>query len=217
MEAVFIIVFIALVIGGGIWYSMHAAKKRREGFIEAAQEMGLQSFPDGDSELMNRFAGFKLFSRGRARKMKNVIQGDSGEVKIAIFDYQFTTGNGKQTQTHYQSVVSLQSNEIQCPGFTMRPENMFDKIGSVIGLKDINFDTHPNFSKMFVLKSSDEPGIREYFKPPLLEFFETKKGISVEAAHGALFFYRPRKKIKPEEVKDYLSQAYEVYGALVDQ
>lgn len=217
MEAVFIIVFIALVIGGGIWYSMHAAKKRREGFIEAAQAMGLQSHPDGDSELMNRFAGFKLFSRGRARKMKNVIQGDSGEVKIAIFDYQFTTGNGKQTQTHYQSVVSLQSNEIQCPGFTMRPENMFDKIGSVIGLKDINFDTHPNFSKMFVLKSSDEPGIREYFKPPLLEFFETKKGISVEAAHGALFFYRPRKKIKPEEVKDYLSQAYEVYGALVDQ
>ena len=217
MEAVFIIVFIALVIGGGIWYSMHAAKKRREGFIEAAQAMGLQSHPDGDSELMNRFAGFKLFSRGRARKMKNVIQGDSGEVKIAIFDYQFTTGNGKQTQTHYQSVVSLQSNEIQCPGFTMRPESMLDKIGSVIGLKDINFDTHPNFSKMFVLKSSDEPGIREYFKPPLLEFFETKKGISVEAAHGALFFYRPRKKIKPEEVKDYLSQAYEVYGALVDQ
>ena len=217
MEAVFIIVFIALVIGGGILYSMHAAKKRREGFIEAAQAMGLQSHPDGDSELMNRFAGFKLFSRGRARKMKNVIQGDSGEVKIAIFDYQFTTGNGKQTQTHYQSVVSLQSNEIQCLEFTMRPESMLDKIGSVIGLKDINFDTHPNFSKMFVLKSSDEPGIREYFKPPLLEFFETKKGISVEAAHGALFFYRPRKKIKPEEVKDYLSQAYEVYGALVDQ
>ena len=70
---------------------------------------------------------------------------------------------------------------------------------------------------MFVLKSRDETAIREYFKPPLLEFFETKKGISVEAAHGALFFYRPSRKIKPEEIKDYLAQAYEVFGAMVDQ
>ena len=94
---------------------------------------------------------------------------------------------------------------------------MLDKIGGAIGLQDIDFDTHPNFSKMFVLKSDNEPAIREYFKPPLLEFFEAKKGISVEAGYGALFFYRPSKKIKPEEIKDYLSQAYEVYGAMVDQ
>ena len=206
----------ALFAGGAMWYSHRTAKKRREAFIETAQEMGLQSSPDGDSELMDRFSGFKLFSRGRARRMKNVVQGDSGEVKIAIFDYQYTTGSGKQTRTHYQSVVSLQSHEIQCPDFTMRPEGMLDKIGGAIGLQDIDFDSHPNFSKMFVLKSSNEPAIREYFQPALLEFFETKKGISVEAGHGALFFYRPSKKIKPEEIKDYLGQAYEVYGAMVD-
>ncbi len=216
MDALLVFIAFAIFIGGSILYSMHAAKKRREGFVEAAQEMGLQSYPDGDSQLMERFAGFKLFSQGRARKMKNVVQGDSGEVKIAIFDYQFTTGRGKQQRTQNQSVVSLQSHEIQCPDFTMRPENMLDKIGSAIGLQDIDFDTHPIFSKMFVLKSSNETAIREYFNAALLEFFETKKGISVEAATGALFFYRPGKKIKPDEVKDYLAQAYEVYGAMVD-
>ncbi len=216
MDVVLTFVAIALFIGGGIWYSMYQAKKRREGFIEAAQEMGLQSNPDGDSELFDRFAGFKLFSKGRARKMTNVVLGDSGEVKIAIFDYQYTTGNGKQTRTHYQSVVSLESQQIQCPEFSMRPENMLDKIGGAIGLQDIDFETHPVFSKMFVLKSSNEAGIREYFKPALLEFFETRKGISVEAAPGALFFYRPLKKIRPAEIKDYLAQAYEVYGAMVD-
>jgi len=153
MDVVLIFLAFALFAGGAIWYSHHTSKKRREAFIETAEEMGLQSYPDGDSELMDRFAGFKLFSRGRARKMKNVVQGDSGEVKIAIFDYQFTTGSGKQTRTHYQSVVSLQSQEIQCPDFTMRPEGMLDKIGGAIGLQDIDFDSHPNFSKMFVLKS----------------------------------------------------------------
>jgi len=217
MDVVLIWVIFALFAGGAMWYSHRMAKKRREAFIETAEEMGLQSYPDGDPELMNRFAGFKLFSQGRGRRMKNVVQGDSGEVKIAIFDYQYTTGSGKQSRTHYQSIVSLQSREIQCPDFTMRPEGMFDKIGSKMGFQDIDFDTHPEFSKMFVLKSSNEPAIREYFKPPLLEFFESKKGISVEAGDGALFFYRPSKKIKAEEIKDYLGQAYEVYGAMVDQ
>jgi len=207
---------IIFLIGGGIWYSFHAAKKRREAFVEVAESMGLVSSPDGDPELLDRFGTFKLFSQGRSRKMKNVIQGDSGEVKIAIFDYQYTTGSGKQQHTHLQSVVSLQSAEIQCPDFTMRPEGMFDKIGSALGFQDIDFETHPNFSRMFVLKSSNEPAIRAYFTPAILEFFETKKGISVEAASGSLFFYRPGRRIKPDEVKDYLAQAYEVYGMMVD-
>ena len=99
----------------------------------------------------------------------------------------------------------------------MRPEGMFDKIASVLGFQDIDFESHPTFSKMFVLKSSEEEAIRKYFSPRILEFFETQKGISVEAAHGALFFYRAGRRIKPDEIKDYLGQAYEVYGEMVDQ
>ena len=163
---IIILVFgaIGLLIGGGIWYSVYAAKKRREAMLEAAESMGLTFFPDGDPSLLNQLSAFKLFNQGRGRKMKNLIQGDSGEVNIAIFDYQYTTGSGKHSQTHVQSVVALQSSELVCPDFTMRPEGMFDKIGGMMGFQDIDFDTHPDFSRMFVLKAPDEQAVRDFFK-----------------------------------------------------
>ena len=193
------------------------AKKRRETIQEHAEAMGLTFFPDGDSELMNRLSLFKLFSQGRGRKMTNLIQGDSGEVSIAIFDYQYTTGSGKQSQTYSQSVVALQSNQLVCPDFTIRPENLFDKIGGALGFQDIDFESHPLFSKSFVLQSSDEKAIRQYFDQSVLDFFAAKPGISVEAQSGTLFFYRSGRKIQPEQIKDNLAQAYEIFGMMVDK
>ena len=220
MEEVLPFVIIALVIilvAGGIAYSFYAAKKRREDMMAAAETMGLIFFPDGDSTLLNRLSHFKLFNQGRGKKMKNLIQGDSGEVKIAIFDYQYTTGSGKNSNTYHQSVVVLQSPDLVCPDFTMRPENMFDKIGSALGFQDIDFESHPNFSNSFVLQSSSETAIREYFTPTLIEFFESRPGICVEAQNGTLFFYRTRERVKPHEIKDNLAQAYEIFGVMTDR
>ncbi|MFT5302848.1 MAG: hypothetical protein ACI87E_003077 [Mariniblastus sp.] len=206
-----------IVLAGGAFYWAHVLqKKRREAFEATAESMGLVFFPDGNQDLLTQLGDFKLFNQGRSRKMRNLIQGDSGEVSIAIFDYQYTTGSGKQSHTHVQSVVALQSNEIVCPDFTMRPESMFDRVGSALGFQDIDFDSHPEFSKRFVLKGSNEPAIREFFTQIVLDFFAAQPGISVEAQSGSLFFYRSGKKIKPDEVKDNLGQAYEVFGMLAE-
>ena len=184
--------------------------------MQHAEEMGLTFYPNGDAELLNRLSVFKLFNRGRGRKMKNLIQGDSGEVNIAIFDYQFTTGGGKNSTTHVQSIVALKSSQLSFPDFTMRPEGMLDKIGSALGFQDINFEEHPMFSQSFVLQGSDEEAIRKYFNQNVLDFFASKPGISVEAQGNSLFFYRARTQIKPDQIKDNLAQAYEVFGVLVD-
>ena len=93
---------------------------------------------------------------------------------------------------------------------------MFDKVGSALGFQDIDFDSHPKFSKLFVLQSSHEEAIRNYFSPQLLEFFESRKGVSVEAQPGSMFFYRSGKRIKPDQIKDNLAQAYEIFGMMVD-
>lgn len=208
---------VILLIVTGIFFSIRAEKKRREAILVAAEEMGLTFFPEGDATLLERLSGFKLFSQGRSRKMKNLIQGDSGEVKIAIFDYQYTTGSGKNSHTSNQSVVSLQSAELICPDFTMRPEGMFDKIGSALGFQDIDFESHDLFSKSFVLQGSNEEAIRKYFTPSLHDFFAARPRISVEAQSGTLFFYRSGKRIKPDEIRDNLSQAYEIFGVMTDQ
>lgn len=185
--------------------------------MQHAESMGLTFIPDGDADLLDRLSVFKLFNQGHSRKMKNLIQGDSGEVNIAIFDYQYTTGGGKNQQTHLQSIVALQSNQLVCPDFTMRPERMFDKLGSALGFQDIDFESHQMFSSSFVLQGSDEAAIRKYFDQSVLDFFSAKPGISVEAQTGTLFFYRARQRIQPREIKDNLAQAYEVFGMMVDR
>ena len=211
-----LIVILALVVGG-IFYSMHVEKKRKEALEKTAEELGLVFQPDNE-ELQHRFSHFKLFNSGRKRTLYNVITGDSGEVRISIFDYKYTTGSGKHQQTQKQTVAAIQSSELMGqPSFRMRPEGFFDKVGSAMGFQDIDFDSHPTFSKLFVLQGENEEAIREFFTPALLEFFETKQGYCVEASEDAMFFYRPRRKINPDQIKELLGETYEVFGHMVDR
>jgi hypothetical protein len=207
-----VIAVVLVGIGAAMWYE----KKRREELASLAEELGLAFQPEGDAQLHRQVGTFALFSQGGARKINNLILGETDEVKIALFDYQFTTGSGKQKQTHRQTVASLQSPSLKCPPFSMRPEGMFDKIGGAFGMQDIDFESHPLFSSMFLLKG-DETQVRKFFTPEVLSFFETQKGISVEARPGALIFYRARTRVKPAEMKNLLAQAYEIFGFMVDQ
>ena len=213
----FLMIFGFLAFVGGLLYWSHVSNKRRTEAVRAqAEQMGLRFVDDPNSHASGQFQSFKLFSCGRGRKMSNLIEGDSGDVKISIFDYRFVTGSGKHSTTHLQTIIALQSEQLRCPEFTMRPEGFFDKIGSAMGFQDIDFDSHPTFSKMFVLKGPEEAAIRSYFAPTVLEFFENHPQDSIEARNDTMFFYRARKLRKPEELKELLSQAYEAYGVLTE-
>ena len=219
MEGLLVFLAIAGMIafmGVMIYWSHVVQKKRTAGFEEQAQQLGLHFVDDPASQAYSQFDGFKLFNRGRSRKIRNLIEGDSGDVKISIFDYSFMTGSGKNKRSHNQTVIALQSHLLNCPEFSMRPEGFLDKIGGALGFQDINFDTHPEFSKLFVLKGPDETAIRSYFAPTVLEYFEGHAGNSLEGSGQTMFFYRSSVCRKPEELKDMLSEAYEAYGVLTD-
>jgi len=211
------IVIIGLAVFGGLaWYNSHQAKKRTEACQAQAGAMGLE-FAETADELIGRLGDFALFKRGRRKRTRNVLTGDAGDVKICIFDYRYTTGRGKQKRVHKQTVVLLESANIQAPAFSMRQQSFFDKFGKVLGFQDIDFTSHPKFSKMFVLQGPDEQAVREFFTPSLLEFFETQEKVNVEGGFGRVMIYVGRKMLPPEEAKDALAKAYEVYGHIVDQ
>lgn len=208
---------IALLIGGAVWWGFRVEKARRENLAIAAEELGLVYLQDGDPSLMDLASRFNVCSSGRSRKMYNLIQGETDELTIAIFDYKYTTGSGKNSHTYNQTIVMLHSSQLGNPPFTMRPEGLFDRIGGMLGFQDLDFETHPRFSNSFVLKSPDEDATRQFFNPTLLEFFETKLGISVEANPGAMIFYRPGVRSKSPQLKSLFAEAYEVFGAMVDR
>lgn len=209
---IFIAVFV--LAGGMMYWSYVANKKRIEGFEQEAEAMGLNFTQQPADSFMAHYGHFKLFNRGRRRGVSNLIEGDSGDVTLRIFDYKFTTGSGKQTRHHVQTIASLKSSQLNIPSLTIHPEGFLSRVGSKMGFQDIDFDSHPTFSKMFVLKGDNEEAIRNFLTPAALEYFEAHQGISLEASGDTLFFYNPNRRIKPEEIKDLLARAYEVFGAL---
>lgn len=218
MEAVLIIggilVLVALIIGGAWWFD----KKRTEGLQQVAEEMGLEFRKEGDAQLQNGLARFQLFNQGRARKLRNLVVGDAGDISISIFDYQYTTGSGKHQHTSAQTVVCLASPLLDIPSFTLRPESMFDKIGGALGLqKDIDFDEFPNFSRIYLLKSDNETAVRELFHRELVASLEKNKRISIEATSGNVIIYNARQRKKPEQLKELFSEALEFFNHLTSK
>src|SRR5207237_8398116 len=100
------------------------------------------------------------------------IYGEANGGKAAVFDYVYVTGYGKNSQTHYQTVVYIEPAKLRVPYFSVRPEGFFTKFLTAFGYQDIDFGQRPEFSKKYVLRGQDEQGIRHTCNDCLLSFFE---------------------------------------------
>ncbi len=197
-----------------IWVA-HVMEKKRTAELEAvATDLGLDFIDKPGKDFASTFGKMYLFNQGHSRTATNVMQGEANGVAIAIFGYRYTTGGGKHQHTHSQTVISFQSEHLDVPEFELRPEKVFHKIGFVFGYKDIDFDSHPVFSKQYLLRGPNEDAIRDLFDAARLEFFEDfgRNRVGVEAKGNRLIFYRPDKRVKPEQIRDLLEEGFHVYS-----
>lgn len=214
MIAVPIIAGVLTVFGLVIFLSSKFEKKRTEELQQVAEEMGLQFNATAQLRVQEAIGHLRLFNRGHGKKFKNMMFGEANNVELAIFDYRYTTGGGKNKQTHQQTVICFQSSKLSLPAFELRPENFLHKVGQAFGYQDIDFETHPVFSKQFILRGEDEAAIREFFTPLRLQFFESLLGVSVETSPERLIFYRARKRAKPAEIRSLMKDGFSVFGEL---
>ena len=206
-----------LIIGGvvvsiaiGIWME----RKRTLELQSIAEGMGLQFHPSESGGLRSKLDSFPLFQSGRSRTFQNVISGTTQDVQVALFDYKYTTGSGKNNTVHRQTVMAFGSNQLHLPHFVLRPEGWFDKISSAFGFEDIDFASHPTFSKNYHLSGQNRPAIEEYFTPDRLEFFETHLGLSMEGWDNWMILYRQRTRIKPSTVQQFFELGFGAYARL---
>lgn len=204
-----------LALAGMIMFVVHKFEKARtERFQAVADELGLKFFPNGDPEVQNAMGHLWLFKQGHSRKTKNMLCGQTEDIDLAIFGYRYTTGSGKHRHTHQQTVISFRSPHLSLPEFELRPENLFHKIGQALGYKDIDFESHPTFSKRYIVRGPIDAAIRDLFTPEILEEFESQNGISIESSNDRLIYYRAGKRIKPEEVRSFMEEGFRIYGLL---
>ena len=211
MTTVIIITAVFLLVGFLCFIFWRMGKKRTEQFALISAELKLNFFPKGSTSLFERLKPFHLFSKGWSRKIKNLMEGEANKVELAIFDYQYTTGGGENSHTYRQSILFFRSPKLNLPDFSLRPENVFHKIGSAFGDKDIDFETHPLFSKSYLLRGDNEAAIRGLFNNELLNFIESQQKISIEGSGDQLVFYRHKKRVKPEEVEEFMEEGFKVF------
>jgi hypothetical protein len=212
-------VFLPVLIVGGISAFVVAIlvvgyfqeKKRNEGLAAVAEKLGLPFFPSGDPALIDELSKFELFTQGRSRKISNMLHGETDEVRVGIFDYQYTTGSGKNSHTWWQTVIYFCSPELNLPHFAMRPEHLFHKIGGLLGYEDLDFESHPIFSRKYLLRGSDPDRIRVLFRDEILTYFEDQKGVSVEGNGNQIIYYRASKRVAPDEVRGLMEEGFAVF------
>lgn len=194
-----------------IWYvGSRMEKKRAEAWRQAADDMGFEFTPAPGADLLARYPGFHLFSQGRNRTVKNLLRGKAGGLEVAIFDYAYTTGSGKNRHTWHQTVLAFEVDDADLPGFSLRPESVFHKIGQWFGYRDIDFATHPHFSKKFLLRGEDEEAVRAVFKDHVLEHYERCGGVCTEGCGGRLVYYRSQRRVAPAEVRPFLEEGFQM-------
>ncbi len=194
--------------------SKRLQRKRAAAMERVAGELGLEYRPIGSDGVVAQQGNFELFSKGRAKKVFNMLQGGGGERRLAIFDYLYTTGGGKSTHTWKTTVFSVRFDGSEMPAFMLRRKQLGDGIASWFRGKGIEFAGRPMFSKRYLLRGENEEAIRAVFTEPVVTYFEENPGLFVEALGNAMMIYRLGKKVQPEGVSELLGQGLEVLGMM---
>ena len=204
------VLFIAL-FATAIVISIVLDRKRTEAIKQLAATMGFDYREHPQTYLPDTIWQFDLFNKGRNRRLKHLIQGTQEEAIVSVSDYQYTTGTQKNRTTHNQTVVFIESDRLNLPNFLLIPENIFHKVGNVFGYKDIDFDSHPEFSSQYLLKGTDEESVRSLFHDGILNIYQRHPGTSTEGLDTLLIYYRKGQRFKPDQWQNLLNEAIEAY------
>ena len=172
MNQFFLILLAAAVVGGLIYASVLADRKRRAALEAVARRLGLGFDPGVDSRLHDAYS-HSVFQKGHSRQAKNNIFGimtlSGHSIHVRMGDYRYVTGHGKHRQTHRISYAAFQLPFVGTPDLLIRRENIGDKLIGGIGFDDIDFESE-EFSRAFWVKSQNKKHAYDVIHPKMMEF-----------------------------------------------
>jgi len=207
MEWLIFGLFLVFVVGL-LALAAYQEKKRREALEQVARSLGMSfsaELPEGiRSRLLQ--AGFELFERGYNRRFYNLLSKQPIDgAEIAVFDYKYTSSSGKSRSTYRQSVFWAYCEDLRLPHFRLHPEiALFHGIAKAFGMQDINFESHPKFSRSYLLRGEDEAKVRLRFHPSFLNFLEQHTPCCAEGSGPQLIVWREYQLVSPEKMADWL-------------
>lgn len=189
-------------------------KKRVQALHAFAVPNGWSVSPNVTPDFFQNHESYTLFSDGNSKQIVGMLSKPLDGGKSYIFDYTYIIGStGSQKRKSYHTVVALHTPNLNLPNFALYPESSFGFLGEMLGFNDIDFDSHPKFSKAFKLSGKDIPNIRRAFTPTALSLFEQFPNVRVDGGGNYLFVYITNQMVPPEKINGFVSLALNIYGS----
>lgn len=188
--------------------------KRRGDLKRLAASMGLAFSLDGPEIPSLEATGLEIFGLGRFRKASNLLQVQTRAGTISFFDYHYTVGSGRSTNTHALTLALLDCGGCEVPVFELKPESLLYKLGEAVGFKDIDLPAFPLFSDKYRLTGPDETKVHMFFTPQRAAWFERNLGLRVQGAPGYMVIFK-REDLLPVNAWQGFMEEAKVFAAEV--
>lgn len=166
----FVVLF--LVVAGTavlISWLVERAKRMRAAAVAAAQ--GLQYLPGPTSP---PDAPFRLFSVGRSRKARHTFWRAGDSLEATVFLYQYTTGSGKDSQTHVCTCALFRTG-LRAPHLVLDRQGFIRDLLGKLGMRDIQLES-PQFNDTWHVSCDDERFAVTVLDPPMMGWLMSAGG-----------------------------------------
>lgn len=161
-------------------------------------------------EIVPRKDEFFLFRNKNSQGIPIMLSGSIENVEVKVLDYSYSTFSAtaeRQRPPKLQTLVVFQCPDHRWPDFMMKPDSFAMKLPEILGVKDIDFDDAPEFSKQYFLNGNDEVSIRRVFRKEVTDAFARRRGWCMEAHGDVIVFWRKDKRIPPKRIRPFLEES----------
>lgn len=188
------------------------ATRRAESLRQTALRRGDQ-FSSVDADLGAQLA--RDFSLHGAA-ISNVLRKEMPGFRVAVGDLAIAretgTGTDRETRWSTQTAAYYAADALRFPKFTLQPEGLGLKLlSSITGIEDIDFPSHPEFSRNYHLTAVHTENARRLFDDRLLESLSRHPGLHIESAQSSLLIYRPGAQNRAEEIEGFITETTEIF------
>jgi len=191
-----------------------AYQKRQERLFELGRFAAQNGWTFNAKNTPNQFQNanaYRIFNVGHSKQMGGFMQrqAQNGE-QFFVFDYEYATGHGKSRRQYKQTIFAVRSAHLDLPYFALYPEGFFSFLGEMIGYNDIDFGSHPAFSKRYKLSGQNEAHIRHVFQPQILSRLEMAGNLNIDGGGNYLFVYWQGTAVKIANLNAFIGEGMNI-------
>lgn len=117
---------------------------------------------------------FQQLSIGRSRQARHTMWREGDPNEAAVFEYRYTTGSGKNSQTHTLTCAVFRTG-LRAPHMTLDRQGFFRGLLQTLGLRDIQVES-PQFNDTWHVSCADERFAITVLDPPMINWLMTLGG-----------------------------------------